>query len=220
MLFTDFSIINPKYEKLFNAFFLDNREDIARATEFRRYKTTYKHMKQALDNEDYFTVIRLFYVMTSFYEGKSCYDCYHITNPIYKKLLLDCLDNSMEGFPRETLEDMVAQAKEIKNKKGHDTYDNDKIIKKGVIALMTASLQATVSIDVFYDKLTQKEKEAFLFIKEKLKDGPKTLSISKMVEESNISRPIYKNLFVKMEQEKIANIKNEGVKGTWIELKI
>ena len=38
----------------------------------------------------------------------------------------------------------------------------------------------------------------------------------KIVEETGISRPVFKNLFVKLEKNKVATITNQGVKGTYI----
>jgi transcriptional regulator of heat shock response len=70
----------------------------------------------------------------------------------------------------------------------------------------------------FLEGLSEKEEKAFDFIKNELSDGAGIISISKMVEKTNISRPVYKNLISKMEINKIAEITNMGVKGTKIKI--
>ena len=61
--------------------------------------------------------------------------------------------------------------------------------------------------------LTLKERNALKYIiKEINQEG--NLSIVKMVEEVKLSRPVFNSLFNKLEQHKIAEIKNQGKRGT------
>jgi GTP-sensing pleiotropic transcriptional regulator CodY len=73
-----------------------------------------------------------------------------------------------------------------------------------------------VNINDFIEELTNTEKKAFNFIKQELVNGEGIISISKITDKTNISRPVYKNLFSKLEKAKIAEITNMGVKGTKI----
>ena len=90
-------------------------------------------------------------------------------------------------------------------------------VKKGVIAFMGERLRERVSYDNFYEKLTATEKKALTEIKNKTENGIAQISISKIVEETGISRPVYKNLLNKLEKNNISKITSQGVKGTLIE---
>ena len=52
----------------------------------------------------------------------------------------------------------------------------------------------------------------------KLENGEGTISISKLLEESDISRPVFKSTLNKIEKYYIAEVTNMGVKGTNIKL--
>ena len=82
---------------------------------------------------------------------------------------------------------------------------------------MGKRLRERVSYDNFYEKLTAAEKKALTEIKNKTENGIAQISISKIVEETGISRPVYKNLLNKLEKNNISKITSQGVKGTLIE---
>lgn len=97
-------------------------------------------------------------------------------------------------------------------------YDADKIVKTGILEIMSSALRKTISYDAFIGSLTPTELRAWETVRRHLKQGERIISISKLLEETKISRPIFKNLFSKMEQDKIATITNMGAKGTEIKL--
>ena len=95
--------------------------------------------------------------------------------------------------------------------------DSDKKVKLGVINIINIGLKKKVDLEEFECELTVTEKKAFSVLKESLNENKETcLSISKVCESTGISRPIWKNLFAKMEKQQIAEISNMGVKGTFI----
>lgn len=69
----------------------------------------------------------------------------------------------------------------------------------------------------FYKDLTESEKKAFDYLTINLNSQNGYISIVKMIQKTNISRPVYTSLLTKMEKFGIAQIKNCGVKGTLIE---
>lgn len=69
----------------------------------------------------------------------------------------------------------------------------------------------------FYKDLTESEDKAFQFIREALNFQNGYISIVKLIQKTNISRPVYTSLLLKMEKFGIARVKNCGVKGTLIE---
>ena len=93
----------------------------------------------------------------------------------------------------------------------------DKKVKLGVINIINIRLKKKVDLEEFECELTATEKKAFSVVKENLNKNKETcLSVSKICKVTGISRPIWKNLFAKMENQQIAEISNMGVKGTFI----
>ena len=93
----------------------------------------------------------------------------------------------------------------------------DNLIKNGIVDIIIISLQKKISIEEFSSKLTKTENNALAAILARLNEhGEGNISISTIVEETGISRPVYKNLFTKLEKNNIAKINNQGVKGTYI----
>lgn len=74
-----------------------------------------------------------------------------------------------------------------------------------------------ILVDNFSNDLTESEKQAYHFITEELNSQNGYISVVKMIQKSNISRPVYTSLLAKMEKFGIAQIKNCGMKGTLIE---
>lgn len=67
----------------------------------------------------------------------------------------------------------------------------------------------------FFGSLTKTEEKALIFILECIGEEG-IVSISEAIKASGISRPVFTSLFDKLERYKSAEIKNMGVKGTYI----
>jgi GTP-sensing pleiotropic transcriptional regulator CodY len=70
--------------------------------------------------------------------------------------------------------------------------------------------------DEFFNALTSNEALAFEAIREEIGFSG-NISVVKMIQKTNLSRPVWTSLLQKMEKFGIAQIKNQGVKGTYIE---
>lgn len=70
--------------------------------------------------------------------------------------------------------------------------------------------------DDFFNALTNNETIAFEAIKEEIGLSG-NISVVKMIQKTNLSRPVWTSLLQKMEKFGIAQVKNQGVKGTYIE---
>ena len=71
----------------------------------------------------------------------------------------------------------------------------------------------------FRQALTDMEKQALSIILDNLDDGHEgNISISQLVADSSISRPVFKNVLQKMKDNLIAEIENKGVKGTYVKI--
>lgn len=69
--------------------------------------------------------------------------------------------------------------------------------------------------DKIFSSLTKTEEKALIFVLETIGDEG-ILSISQAIQESGISRPVFTGLLDKLDRYKGAEIKNMGVKGTYI----
>ena len=74
-----------------------------------------------------------------------------------------------------------------------------------------------ILVNDFYKALTDNEKIAFQSIRETIGLSG-NISIVKMIQKTNLSRPVWTSLLAKMEKFGIAQVKNQGVKGTYIEI--
>ena len=74
-----------------------------------------------------------------------------------------------------------------------------------------------ILVNDFYKALTDNEKIAFQSIRETVGLSG-NISIVKMIQKTNLSRPVWTSLLAKMEKFGIAQVKNQGVKGTYIEI--
>lgn len=72
-------------------------------------------------------------------------------------------------------------------------------------------------IEDFLKAMTDNEKIAFQSIKEEIGLSG-NISIVKMIQKTNLSRPVWTSLLQKMEKYGVAQVKNQGVKGTNIEI--
>lgn len=71
--------------------------------------------------------------------------------------------------------------------------------------------------ETFFKQLTYAEKDALKYISEEV-GAEGDISISKMIEKYPISRPVWNNLFKKIQEFEVGEITNKGVKGTHINI--
>ena len=70
----------------------------------------------------------------------------------------------------------------------------------------------------FFKALTSNEKIAFTAITEEI-GASGNISVVKMIQKTNLSRPVWTSLLQKMEKYGAAIVKAQGVKGTYIEFR-
>lgn len=100
---------------------------------------------------------------------------------------------------------------------------NKELNKQGIIELIKAAdfqfNKKQNPYSTFIESLTKNERDALSAVLSNLnKEKEGYVSIVKLVEQTKISRPVFKNLFIKMEKNNIAEIVNSGVKGTYIKI--
>ena len=88
---------------------------------------------------------------------------------------------------------------------------------KWLLPIFTSALDQSIDINKmsqeFFSSLTNNENMAFQAIREEIGFSG-NISIVKMIQKTNLSRPVFTSLLQKMEKFGIAQIKNQGVKGT------
>lgn len=111
---------------------------------------------------------------------------------------------------------LLALAREYETELTEFRLSGNALVLKGFIeaALRADSL---ILVDDFYNALTSNEKIAFQFIREEINYSG-NISIVKMIQKTNLSRPVWTSLLAKMEKFGIARVQNQGVKGTHIEI--
>lgn len=226
LLFTEYKWVNPRYEELFNSYFINNREEIARIDAAVTIKSVAHQALHTLnqdptDRKKQANANRL---------------CFFLDNYVKHKFYLDCLipkgrmhDNLLslktKGIPElnELNLDMLKGALEwhIENAEALDekSLTGAVAVNNGVIEILKYSFmepeQEEISYKDFLEKLTHAEERAFKAIVQKIGiEG--NITISKLVAETSISRPVYNNLLVKLKENNIATVVNMGVKGTYI----
>lgn len=220
LLYTNYYIINTPYQDSFVKNFLNHREKISTYNKEKRITICANRAEKAIANHRYYEAERLRIASNIYLYSGNCEEAFHL-NKNYQINYLQSLKNCKEPPTDEDIEEifndfekMIDDAKKCGN---GNLIEADNLIKNGIVDIIIISLQKKISIEEFSSKLTKTENNALAAILARLNEhGEGNISISAIVEETGISRPVYKNLFTKLEKNNIAKINNQGVKGTYI----
>ena len=207
--------INPLYSNIFKEYFLKYKEEMGRKSHFLQTDAVKIKMEEHLLNGNLFEAARLRIAAEQFSKGTSIEECFRPT----QSYINTYLESIKHGFLKIEPDTLLSEVDNILNSYSELESSNftNKQIKLGVINIINASLKKKVDVETFESQLTATEQKACEVIKEILDENKEAcLSISKLYESTSISRPVWKNLFLKMEREQFAEIQNMGVKGTYI----
>lgn len=122
------------------------------------------------------------------------YTQYIIVNSLYKKVC----DKLPQVWPQE------------------DADDYKDLISEGLLNIFNQYLTMRDGIqEKLFSSLTKTEEKALIYVLETIGEAG-NISISTAIADSGISRPVFTSLFDKLDRYKGAEIKNQGVKGTYI----
>jgi hypothetical protein len=122
------------------------------------------------------------------------YTKYIIVNSFYKKVC----DRLPQVWPQEDV----------------DEYQD--LIAEGLLNIFKQYLTMKDGIqEKLFSSLTKTEEKALIYVLETIGEEG-NISISTAIADSGISRPVFTSLFDKLDKYKGAEIKNQGVKGTYI----
>ena len=228
LLFTDYKWVNPRYEELFNSYFISNREEIARIDAAATVKSIAHQALHTLnqdstDKKKQANTTRLNFFLDNYIAHKSYLDCLIPKGQLHDNLLslktkgVSKLNDAELDRLKENLEWHIKNAEVLDEK----SLTGAAAVNNGVIEILKYSFaepeQEEISYKDFLDKLTHAEERAFKAIVNNIGiEG--NITISKLVAETSISRPVYNNLLNKLKESNIATIVNMGMKGTYINI--
>lgn len=217
ILFSDYKIINPRYKEIFEEYFEQHKDLIAYYSIQDRIAAVMTRVETAYEEGDMFETYRLYLAATAYLKKENIYNCYHLNVDTVTDALLWSAKNNTWKIPPEMVDSMLISLAKL-YKPSDKSYDAAKTLREGIVKIVSISLENSVSQESFLLLLTEKEKKAWESLKSMFTDGTVVISISKIIEQTGISRPVWNSLLVKLENNKIATVKNNGVKGTTITL--
>ena len=235
ILYTEYFILNPKYENLFNLYFIKNRDDIAHYDRGKALMSISGQLLHTLkqdsyDNKKIYNALRLYYFLEDYFKDLPYEKCLKQEGQKVEELLAIKRGDSIHLISdlniRTIITKITSETEQLRNK----FIDCDSprheaaaaALNEGTIEILKASFNEInsspfISKKEFMKILTNTETKAYYsIVKEIGIEG--NITISKLVEKNAISRPVYNNLINKLKEYKIASVINMGMKGTYIKI--
>jgi ribosomal protein S25 len=226
ILFTEYFILNPKYEQLFNHYFKDNRENIAHYDREKTIKSicgqTIHTLKQDRENnKKLYNGYRLQFFLHNYLLGLPYEECLKPKGILFNELMnikyhynWDAEVKVKKSMELEKDIQYLLEANKNLDSPCHEAAAA--ALDTGVCEILKLSFDnKNYSKDNFLKNLTNTETKALYSIfKEIHEEG--NISLSKMVDKYSISRPVYNNLLSKLKEFNIAEVVSQGMKGTYI----
>lgn len=225
ILFTDYFIINPKYESLFNEYFVENRDVIAHFDRKKTVKSICGQVQSTLKGEltpkKVYNATRLYYFLMDYLGGKPYAQCIKPTGDIHNYLWNIKYDEDLSDIQMNAKAAMLNGAFDMLVHSAEDLTSPDHkaaaaALDNGVCEILRYSFaKESISKKDFIDSITTTEAKALTSIyKEIQSEG--NIALSKMVDKYSISRPVYQNLLNKLKEYNIAEVTAQGMKGTLV----
>ena len=215
-IFSDYRIINPRYEENYIKHILNNKEMIFKYEPYRRVDNAIVRGFIAIDKKDFVEAVRIRFACEEYVNGTSIADCICLKKDFHLRYLEGIKNGEFEPDIEELKDDYIEILSKAENMICH--YDAEIYFKDFIKTVITKANQDKTKVINILEFLTDKEKQALKLILSKLVNGEGIISISKLLEESDISRPVFKSTLDKIEKYYLAEITNMGVKGTSIKL--
>ena len=230
ILFTEYCILNPKYENLFQYYFIDNREDIAHYDRQKAVRSVCGQMKSTLSKDltpkKIYNGARLFHLLTEYAAGKPYAECIKPRGTMHNYLWdikygeeefeMDWINEQAEILRNNFtfLEDVLVPTLDSPRQEAANAA-----LIKGVCEILKLSFtEEAITRQDFKKLLTATESKAFKTIIDEI-GNEGNISLSQMVKKYSISRPVYDNLLSKMKEYHLAEVIPQGVKGTYVKFR-
>lgn len=227
-LYTKYYIINPIYKDIFEQELRQYREIISIYNRKNRCKGAYqgsqKYLNTYYSDHSSNTLTKAYYLY---------YLCYNLLDNISYENLMDLKTYFPEQYEKtinirqnkytdtqlDTLaRDLQQQLTELDITSCSNTAlpkESLEMLNQELMKIFTLSTQQIMPNSEFIAQLTENEKLAFNYIK-KIINNEGYISISKICDETKLSRPVLNNLLTKMKNTNFAIVQAKGAKGTYI----
>lgn len=215
-IFSDYRIINPRYEEDYIKYILNNKEMIFKYEPYRRIDNAIARGFIAIDKKNFVEAVRIRFACEEYVNGTSIADCICLKKDFHLRYLEGISKGEFIPDILELKDDYIEILSKAENMMCH--HEAEAYFKDFIKIVIIKANQDTTRVTNILEFLTDKEKQALKLILSKLDNGEGSISISKLLEESTLSRPVFKSTLDKIEKYCLAEITNMGVKGTYIKL--
>lgn len=230
ILYTDYFILNDFYKDVFNKLFKEKRELILHQDKNKKIHVAamrgLENLYNAKLNKDHISLFRAYqyeYFCTHLEKGDNFLECIQPDLASFK-YMNEVKHQKLDDIEfKKDIDELEKKLQDILNKHEievsliDDYCESINALKYGVMEIVKKSLTPITDIIDFQEKLTKTENEALKYILSEIKNEG-NISIVTLTELSGISRPVFSNLFLKLKQYRMAEIDNQGVKGTYIKI--
>ena len=176
-----------------------------------------KAIQQDKNINNLFNACRLRIACQLYLEGASCENCINLKKDYHIHYLWQILNQEITPNIQEIKQDLIDCLKESEELQENPSCED--LIKNGCIEIMKVAMTDMFQQKDFMNILTDVEKNALDIILDNLNDGYQgNISILQLTTSSGISRSVFKNLLQKMKDNLVAEIENQGTKGTYIKI--
>lgn len=216
-------IITPKFKTVYMDNIIAKREEIFHCNPGKRVKQSVERAQSEIidfmatgNTELLFEACRRRLATSLYLAGEKVQDCIELKKDYHTTYLWSI----KTGQSLPNIEEVVKDLTEMKNiaitMEIHPELET--MVTETIVEIMKIALTKSISADEFLSMLTPAEQGALKDIMQNLENGEGIVSVSKLVESGNYSRPVYKSVLNKMKDAEIADLTNMGVKGTHIKI--
>ena len=216
-------IITPKFKTVYMDNIIAKREEIFHCNPGKRVKQSVERAQNEIidfmatgNTELLFEACRRRLATSLYLAGEKVQDCIELKKDYHTTYLWSI----KTGQSLPNIEEVVKDLTEMKNiavtMEVHPELET--MVTETIVEIMKIALTKSISADEFLSMLTPAEQGALKDIMQNLENGEGIVSVSKLVESGNYSRPVYKSVLNKMKDAEIADLTNMGVKGTHIKI--
>lgn len=222
-IFSKWYKIHPKYENVFFNKLFNNRETIYRTNQKARVLESIDQIREKLlkyqqtgDLDYLFRACRRRIATNQYINGTSIENCLYLKQDYFVNYLWSIKNGEIVPDLEELEQDLLDMEEQANALRSYD--QGEKIAKEAITEIMRLSFTSNVYGQEFIDLLTTTEQAALKVVLAELQEGEGNISISQLINSSEISRPVFKSLMDKMKDNEIAEVTNMGVKGTYVKL--
>ena len=221
--FTNNHIITPKFKTVYMDNIIAKREDIFHCNPKKRVEQSvskaYEDIKkyQETGNAEFlFDACRRRLATSLYLAGEPVQNCIKLKKDYHRTYLWSIKNGQALPNLEEVISDLEQMKQTAMTLEIHPELEA--MVTETIVEIMKIALTKSISANDFLKMLTSAEKDALKIIMTYINNGEGIISVSKLVEEHEYSRPVFKGVLNKMKDAEIAELTNMGVKGTHIKI--